>query len=162
LTARRRLSAGLVALAAVLTLAAAVAWYGRVALLDSGGFADRAAASVKDASVRTLIADRLTDQVILRHQADLVTARPLISSAVAGIVGGGAFGSLLRRAVLDAHRAFVGRSANTLTLTVADVGTVAAQALEKLKPGLAARVDESGRTALRAAAAATSASMHGR
>jgi hypothetical protein len=147
-------------LATLLALATAVAWYARVAVLDSEGFADRAAATVKDASVRTLIADRVTDDVILRHQADLVTARPLIRSAVAGIVGGGAFGSLLRRAVLDAHRAVIGRQAGTVTLTIADVGTVAAEALQKLKPAVAAKVAESGRvTVLRRRIGSATASI---
>jgi uncharacterized membrane protein HdeD (DUF308 family) len=146
--ARRSLSRGLVALTSVLLLATTLSWYARVAVLDSGEFADRAAASVKDASVRDLIANRVTDQLILRHQADLVGARPIIASAVSGIVGGGAFGSLFRRAVLDLHQAVVHRKTSTATLTVADVGTVAAAALRKLKPKLAAEIDESGRITL--------------
>jgi uncharacterized membrane protein HdeD (DUF308 family) len=147
-TARRRLSGGLAALAALLLLATALAWYVRVAVLDADGFADRATAAVQDASVRTLIADRVTDEVILRHHADLVSARPLISSAISGVVGGGAFGSLLRRAVLDAHRAVLARDQNTLTLTLADVGTVAGVALEHLNPSLAAQVQASGAVSL--------------
>ena len=97
------------ALASLLLFATALAWYVRVAVLDSDGFADRATAVVQDASVRTLVADRVTDEVILRHQADLISARPIISSAVSGIVASGAFRSLLRRAVLDAHRAVLSR-----------------------------------------------------
>src|SRR3954468_15724712 len=108
-TARRRLSRGLAVAAALLLFAATLGWYARVALLDAGGFADRAVATVQDASVRRVIADRVTDEVILKHAADLTTARPLIASAVGGAVGGAAFGSLLRRAVLDAHRAVFSR-----------------------------------------------------
>jgi hypothetical protein len=77
----------------------------RVAVLDPDGFADGTTAVVQGASARTLIADRVTDQVVLRDQADLISARPIISSAISGVVGSGAFRSLLRRAVLDAHRA---------------------------------------------------------
>jgi hypothetical protein len=148
LTARRRLSAGLAALASLLLCATALAWYLRVAVLDSDGFANRATAVAQDASVRTLIADRVTDQVILRHQADLISARPIISSAISGIVGSGAFRSLLRRAVLDAHRAVLTRDQNTLTLTLADVGTVAGAALEKLSPSLVADVRATGAISL--------------
>jgi uncharacterized membrane protein HdeD (DUF308 family) len=144
LIGRRGLSRGLVALASLLLLAATLAWYARAAVLDSGAFADRATAAVQDTGVRTLIADRVTDQVILRHRANLTTARPIISSAVAGIVGGGAFRSLFRRAVLDAHRAVLSRDQNTITLTLADVGIVAATALQKLSPALAAELHDSG------------------
>jgi hypothetical protein len=147
-TARRRLSAGLAGLASVLLFATAVAGYARVAVLDSQGFADRATAVVGDASVRTLIADRVTDEVILRHQADLISARPIISSAISGVVGSAPFRSLLRRAVLDAHRAVLMRDRNTITLTLADVGTVAATVLEALRPSLAADVKSSGTISL--------------
>ena len=145
---RLRLSGVLVALASVLLLAATLAWYARVTLLDSGRFADRATASVQDESVRTLIADRVTDEVILRRQADLLAARPIISSAIAGVVGGRAFGSLFRRAVLDAHRAIIARDQDTVTLTLADVGIVTGAALQKLRPSLAAKLEASGRITL--------------
>jgi hypothetical protein len=148
LTGRRRLSAGLAALASLLLFATALAWYVRVAVLDADGFADRASTVVQDASVRTLIAHRVTDQVILRHQADLIAARPIISSAISGVVGTGAFRGLLRRAVLDAHRALLTRDQDTITLTLADVGTVAGVALEKLRPSLAADVQATGAISL--------------
>jgi hypothetical protein len=145
---RHRLSGVLVALATLLLIAATVAGYARWVLLDSDRFADRATASVQDENVRTLIADRVTDEVILRQQADLVTARPIISSAVAGIVGGRAFGSLFRRGVLDAHRAVFARDRDTIALTVADVGTVAAAAVREVRPKVAAEVEASGRISL--------------
>lgn len=138
------MSAGLATLASVLLFVTALAWYARVAVLDSEDFANRATAAVQDTSVRTLIAERVTDQVILRHQADLISARPIIAAAISGIVGSGPFRSLLRKAVTDAHRAVLARDQNTLTLTLADVGTVAATALEKLRPGLVAEVRASG------------------
>src|SRR6478736_5810632 len=54
----------------------------------------------------------------------------------------------LRRAVLDAHRAIFTGDRDTLTLTLADVGTVAAAAIEKLNPTLAAELDAGGRVVL--------------
>lgn len=148
MTARRRLSAELVVLASLLLLATALAWYVRVAVLDSEGFANRATATLQDPSVRAVIADRVTDQVILRHQADLITARPAISAAVAGVVGSDPFRSLLRRGVLDVHRAVLTRDRSTVTLTLADIGTVAGAALERLRPSLAADVRASGTISL--------------
>ena len=138
----------LVALASVLLVGAALAAYGRIALFDADHFADRATASLQDPSVRTLIGERVTDDVVLRNEADLLAARPIIASAVSGIVGGGAFGSLFRRAVVDAHRAIFDRDRNTVTLTLADVGTVVAAALEKVNPRLAADLDAQNRVVL--------------
>jgi hypothetical protein len=55
--------------------------------------------------VRTLVGERVTDDVVLSQQEDLLAARPIIASTVSNLVGGGAFRSLFRRAALDAHRA---------------------------------------------------------
>ncbi len=90
----------------------------------------------------------MTDEVVLRNDADLIAARPLIASAVSGIVGGSAFRGLFRRAVLDAHRAIFTGDRDTLTLTLADVGTVIAAALEKLDPQLADQLDAGERVVL--------------
>jgi hypothetical protein len=146
--ARRSLATALVVLTAVLLTAATLAGYARRAFFDSDQFADRAAATLADPSVRTLVGDRVTDDVILRHQADLLSVRPAIATAVEGIVGGGAFRSLFRRAALDAHRAIFQRDQNTVTLTLADVGTVVAAAAHVLRPDLARQVEDSGRVAV--------------
>ena len=92
--ASRRRAVGarvLVVLASVLMVLALVAGYARRAIVDSDQFANRATAALRDGSVRTVIAERVTDEVVLKRQADLLAARPLIESAVSGIVGGGAF-----------------------------------------------------------------------
>jgi hypothetical protein len=141
--ARRAAATALVVAASVLLAAATLAGYARRALLDSDQFADRATATLGDPSVRTLVGDQVTDRVVLRHQADLLAARPIIASAIAGIVGGGAFRSLFHRAALDLHGAVFHRDENTVTLTLADVGTVAAAALKTLT--LAAQLEQSGR-----------------
>ena len=75
--------------------------------------------------------------MVLRNQADLLAARPLIESAAAGVVGSDAFRGLFRRAVRDVHRAVFERDQDTVTLTLADVGTVVAAALAQVRPSLA-------------------------
>ena len=130
----------LVVVAAVVMAFALVAGYARRSVVDSDQFANRATAALRAESVRTLIAERVTDQVVLRHQADLLAARPLIESAISGIVGGGAFSGIFRKAVRDVHRAVFARDEDTVTLTIADVGTVASAALEKLQPSIARQV----------------------
>ena len=52
------------------------------------------------------------------------------------------------RAVGDAHRAVFQHNQNTVVLTVADVGTVAGAAIQKLRPSLAAQLDRGGRVEL--------------
>ena len=86
---RRALTARvLVVLAAVFMVLALVAGYARRTAVDSDQFANRATAALRDDSVRTLVAERVTDEVVLPTQADLLAARPLIESAVSGVVGG--------------------------------------------------------------------------
>lgn len=145
---RRGLSVALATLAALAAVLALVAGYVRHAAIDADQFSNRATAALRDESVRTLVADRITDQVILRRQADLIAARPIISSAVSGVVGGGAFTGLFGAAVRDAHRALLDGDQHTLTLTVADVGAVLGAALQQVRPALARQVDAAGRVEL--------------
>ncbi|HET8754856.1 MAG TPA: hypothetical protein VFM58_02545 [Solirubrobacteraceae bacterium] len=141
---RRTVATGLVVLASLLLFGAALAGYARRAVFDSERFANRATAALQDPAVRSVIGERVTDQLVLRNEADLLAARPIIASAVSGIVGSPAFRALFRRAVLDVHRAVFARDEDTVTLTLADIGTVAGAALEKLRPQLAAELERSG------------------
>jgi hypothetical protein len=138
----------LVVLASLVMLLAVVAVYVRHTLVNSDQFANRAAVALGDESVRTLIAERITDEVVLARQGDLLAARPIIESVASDIVGSRAFTGLFGKAVRDVHRAVFARDRNTVTLTVADVGTVLAAALEKLRPGLARQVQAADRVAL--------------
>jgi hypothetical protein len=129
-----RVLVGLASLAIVLALVAA---YARQAAVDSDQFANRATDALHDDSVRSLIAEKVTDEVVLKNEADLIAARPIIESVASEIVGGRAFTGLWRKAVRDLHRALFKRDKNTVTLTIADVGTVLAAALEQVRPSLA-------------------------
>jgi hypothetical protein len=131
-----------VATCVVATLALVVG-YVRLAAIDSNQFADRAAAALRDDNVKSLVATEITDRLILRNQADLTAVRPLIQSAAEGIVGGGAFNKVFRAGVRDVHAALFNREQATLTLTVADIGTIISAALEQLNPALARKVDSS-------------------
>jgi hypothetical protein len=133
---------------AILLIAAVLAGYAWRALFDSDQFANRATAALQDPSVRELVADRVTDDLLLRAQPDLLAARPIIASAVDGIVGGDAFASLFRRAARDAHRAVFHRDRDTVALTLVDVGIVAAEALRQLRPQLAAQLEADRRVSL--------------
>ena len=134
----RRIGArALVVLASLALLLALVAAYARQTTVDSDQFANRATVALHDDAVRSLIAQKVTDEVVLKNEEDLLAARPIIESVASEIVGGRAFTGLWRRAVRDIHRALFKRDKNTVTLTVADVGTVLAAALEQVRPSLA-------------------------
>ena len=125
-----------------------MAGYVRLTVINSDQFANRATAALRDDSVKSLIAEKITDEVVLRNEADLIAARPIIESIAAEIVGGRAFTRLFRAAVRDVHAAVFDRDKDTVTLTVGDVGTVLAAALVKLRPSLAKQLEDSGRVSL--------------
>jgi hypothetical protein len=138
----------LVVLASMAIVLALVAAYARHAAVNSDQFANRATVALRDDSVRLLIAQKLTDEVILKNQADLIAARPIIESVASDVVGGRAFTNLFRKAVRDVHRALFKRDKNTVTLTVADVGAVLAAALEQVRPELARKLESTERAEL--------------
>jgi hypothetical protein len=142
---RRTAATALVVLASLLLFAATLAGYARRTIFDSDRFANRATAALQDSAVRTVIGERVTDQLVLRSEGDLLAARPIIASAVSGIVGSDPFRNLFHRAVLDVHRAVFARDQDTVTLTLADVGVVVGAALERLRPQLAADLERTGR-----------------
>jgi hypothetical protein len=141
---RRTVATALVVLASLLLFGAVLAGYARRTVLDSERFANRATAALQDPAARTVIGERVTDQLVLHNEADLLAVRPIIASAVSDIVGTTAFRALFRRAVLDVHRAVFARDEDTVTLTLADIGTVAAAGLERIRPQLAADLERSG------------------
>jgi hypothetical protein len=145
---RRLVVWALILAASAAMVLALVAGYAQRAAVNSDQFANRATAALRDDSVRALIAERITDDVVLQSQADLITARPIIESVVSEIVGSRAFTGLFRAAVRDVHRTLFDRDRDTVTLTVADVGTVAAAALEQVRPSLARRLEATERVAL--------------
>jgi MFS family permease len=138
----------LLVLTCVLLIATTVAAYAGRALFDSDQFTDRATAALQDPSVRELVADRVTDELVLPTQPDLLAARPVIVSAVSGVVGGNAFAGLFRRAVRDVHRAVFSRDEDTATLTLVDAGLVVATALRQLEPELASQLQSQQRVEL--------------
>ena len=137
---RAALSWALVVVASMSIVLALIVGYVRRAAVDSDQFANRATAALQSDSVRSLAAQRITDQIILEHKSDLLAARPIIESVVSSVVGGRAFTGVFRAGVRDMHRALFDRDQNTLTLTVADVGTIVAAGLEVVAPGTAKQV----------------------
>jgi hypothetical protein len=139
-SARTRLSGALgliVGLALVLALAAG---YVHDIAGSSDQFADRATNALQAPAVRAVIARRVTDDLVIRHAGQLLAARPLVQSVVAAAIGGRAFGDLFRAGVRDLHRAAVSGDRDTVTLTIADAGTLAASGLDLVRPKLASKL----------------------
>ena len=145
---RKRLERVLVVAASVVLVLALVVGYVQRAAVDSDQFANRATDALGDDSVRSLIAAEITDQVVLKNEDDLIAARPIIQSVASAIVGSRAFTGLFRSAVRDVHSAVFDRNEDTVTLTLADAGTVLAVALRKLRPALAEDIESTGRVEL--------------
>ena len=132
----------LVVLSSLAILLALLAGYVRRVAVDSDQFANRATVALQDDSVRTLIAERVTDDIVLAKESDLIAARPIIESVVSGVVGGRAFTTAFRASVRDVHRAVFDRDQDTFTLAIADVHTLVAAGLQVIRPALAQRVEK--------------------
>ncbi|MQA74253.1 MAG: hypothetical protein GEU88_07945 [Solirubrobacterales bacterium] len=141
--ARRRppgLSLALVVIATIALLGSLLVGYASTALFDSDSFADRATSALDEQAVQSEVGALVTDNLVLKANADFVAVRPLIESVVSGIVGGGAFQGLFRKAVNDVHRAAFKHDQNTATLTLGDIGEVVRGALQALRPQLSKQI----------------------
>ena len=117
---------------AVLIVAAVAAGYVRYELLSDRHFSDRAAAALADPDVRTVLSREITDRVILSSEPDLVSAKPLIESAVAGLTGSPPFIALFEDAVRRVHRALLSGDDSRLRLDLRDMGVLVQSALQHL------------------------------
>ena len=118
---------------AVLIVAAVVAGYLRYELLSRDHFSGRAAAALADPDVRSVLSREITDRVVLREVPDLVSARPLIESAVAGITGSPPFVALFEDAVRRLHGALLSGDESRLRLDLRDMGVLVQSALAQLQ-----------------------------
>ena len=137
---RRIAASALAVLAGLVLLTAIVAGYANDAFFDSDEFAERATAALDDDAVRTEIATRVTDDIVLNADRDLVAFRPLIESVVEGVTGGSVFQSAFRAGTADLHRTIFEEDADTVTLALADLGTVLRGAFDALRPQIAKQI----------------------
>jgi hypothetical protein len=122
----------LVFISAVLIVAAVAAGYVRYELLSERHFSDRAAAALADPDVRSVLSREITDRVILPSEPDLVSAKPLIESAVAGLAGSPPFVALFEDGVRRIHRALLSGDDSRLRLDLRDIGVLVQSSLGHL------------------------------
>ena len=116
-------------------------------VFDADRFAARTEQALQTEAVSAEVARRLTDAVITA-QPDLVAVRPLVLGAAEGVVRSAAFGAVVRGSVRDLHRSAFDADAGTVTLTVVDAGLLVSEALDRLRPDLAARIPDTVRVTL--------------
>src|SRR5918992_71082 len=150
----RRVMAGVCAALSILALAAgAILLYLRLELLDEERFADRAVAAVRDPQVRATIADRAVGAA-LELEPDLLSARPLLVSAVRGAIDTPAFEQLVRAAAVNAHRLLFDEEEPTIAVDIADAAELIVPAVRSVDPELAEELPATLEAPLAAAAAA--------
>jgi hypothetical protein len=126
-------------LAAVAVVAAVAALYLRAEVADRDAFADRAVAALENPAVRDVAAREVVVGVIERGSPDLISARPLLETAVGAIVTTGPFRSLVRTTALQTH-SLLFEHGNAFVFDLADTGTVVLSAVRSLAPDVAARL----------------------
>jgi hypothetical protein len=125
--------------AAVVAVGAVVALYLRAEVGDRDRFADRAVVALDDSAVREVVARQVVVGVLERGAPDLISARPLLETAVEAVVGTTPFRALVRTTAQQAHSVLLDRG-NAFVFDLADTGTVVLSAVRSLAPDVAARL----------------------
>jgi hypothetical protein len=136
---RSVLSAGLIALAAIMLLAGGLTLYVREEILDTSAFADRAVDAIRQPAVKSVASREIAVQLVEPGVPDLVAARPALESAVGLAISSGLLRPVVRLAAEHAHRLLFERGGNAV-FDVADAGTVVVSALHALSPSIARRI----------------------
>lgn len=129
----------LAVVAAVAAVGAVVAVYLRVEIADRDRFAGRAVAALDQPEVRDVVARQVVVGVVERGSPDLISARPLLETAVEAVVSTGPFRGLVRKTAQQAHSLLFDRG-NAFVFDVADTGTVVLSAVRSLAPQVAAKL----------------------
>ena len=137
--ARRIIGPTLAVVAAVFALLALVSGYLAHTILSSEQFADRASAALSSDAVSNEIGSRVSEQLV-SAKPDLISVQPVIEQVIAGAVRSKPFEDLFAAAARDLHRSLFVKDANTVTLTLADIGTTARGALQAFAPKLAKQI----------------------
>ena len=139
---RNPVAAVLAALAVVALLAGILFSYASHVLFDADEFADRVSAALAEDAVKDEVARRITDDVVLNAEADLIGFQPIIQSAAAEVVGSEPFRGLVRAAVADLHGALFERDKDTVVFTLRDIGTVLSSAAAQFAPEAAKKIPD--------------------
>jgi hypothetical protein len=139
---RRRLSAALACIGAIAVLAGVPLTYAGHVLGNSAQFSARAASLLDNASIRSLIEQRVQEQAIQSAKVPQQYV-PLVTRAVDIAVRTPAFRRVFDAAISDLHKSVFVSDSDTITLRLAHVGELVVDALRRVAPGLAAQIPAS-------------------
>jgi len=139
---RRRLSAALACIGAIAVLAGVPLTYAGHVLGNSAQFSARAASLLDNASIRSLIEQRVQEQAIQSAKVPQQYV-PLVTRAVDTAVRTPAFRRVFDAAIADLHKSVFVSDSDTVTLRLAHAGKLVVDALRRIAPGLAAQIPAS-------------------
>jgi hypothetical protein len=141
---RRAALAGVAGILGLCSLTAGgVLVYVRAEVLDQRAFEQRAVAALRDRPVRRAVADRVVEEIVTRADADFVTARPLLVTAVSSVIASDPFRTVLRVAARDAHRLLFAGQRDRVKVELAGLASVIFSAVQSIDPSLARRLPRS-------------------
>ena len=135
---RRFASLALAVFGTVFLFVGGLTLYLRQEVFDSDAFAGHASQALGDDRVGLAVADPITDEVIANGPDELINARPLLSSAVQGVIESRPFRAVFRDAAARAHRTLFSRDRDELVLNLADAGAFVIDAVTAISPQTAA------------------------
>ena len=135
-TSRRFLAAVVTMVASVAICVTLLAYYANHVLANSGSFSGRAVNVVLSNGVESLIVDRVTDRVS-EVVGNETSAQPAIEDAVRQALSNGQVSATIRAAAVSLQNQLTSGDANSLTLTLPDIGASMASSVESTSPELA-------------------------
>jgi len=137
---RRFASLALAVFGTVFLFVGGLTLYLRQEVFDSDAFAGHASQALGDDRVGLAVADPITDEVIANGPDELINARPLLSSAVQGVIESRPFRAVFRDAAARAHRTLFSRDRDELVLNLADAGAFVIDAVTAISPQTAKQI----------------------
>lgn len=132
-TSRTVAAAGLSLLAIIAILATVLAQYTHQVLVNPAGFANRAVSVVRNQDVELLVVERVTSQVA-QATGDAAAIQPLAEDAVTRLLSNGEVIGQIRATALSLQRQLVSSGANSLVLTLPDLGSSLAASAGAVNP----------------------------
>ncbi len=115
--------------------------YAREQIFDADKVADKAVQTLDDSDLRDAIAHRITETLIRKVDADLISVKPLLESGTAAVIGTGAFKAVLHTGIVNAYRSTIEGKDNAV-VAVANIGVLLSEALKQFEPELAKQVPD--------------------
>jgi hypothetical protein len=133
----------LTVLASVAMFVTLLALYANHTLVNSSGFSDRAVTLAHTGAVDALIVDTVTNR-LMADVGNEATLQPIIQDGVREVLSSAQISAAIRTAAASLQSELVSGHANSLTLTLPDLGSSIASNIKSTSPQLAAVVGRIG------------------